>query len=33
MLLYEGKAKKIFKTETENEFLVYYKDDETAFNG
>lgn len=33
MLLYEGKAKKIFSTENENEFMVYYKDDATAFNG
>ena len=33
MLLYEGKAKKIFSTENENEFVVYYKDDATAFNG
>ena len=33
MMLYEGKAKKIFKTDDENEFVVYYKDDATAFNG
>lgn len=33
MLLYEGKAKRIFSTENENEFVVYYKDDATAFNG
>ncbi|MCC3865517.1 phosphoribosylaminoimidazolesuccinocarboxamide synthase [Terrisporobacter petrolearius] len=33
MLLYEGKAKRIFTTENENEFVVYYKDDATAFNG
>lgn len=33
MMLYEGKAKKIFKTDNENEFVVYYKDDATAFNG
>ena len=33
MLLYEGKAKKIFSTENKNEFVVYYKDDATAFNG
>ena len=33
MLLYEGKAKKIYSTENENEFVVYYKDDATAFNG
>lgn len=33
MLLYEGKAKKIFKTDNENELVVFYKDDATAFNG
>lgn len=33
MLLYEGKAKKIFSTENESEYVVYYKDDATAFNG
>ncbi len=33
MLLYEGKAKQIYITENENEFIVYYKDDATAFNG
>ena len=33
MLLYEGKAKQIYSTENENELLVYYKDDATAFNG
>ena len=33
MLLYEGKAKKIFSTENDNEFVVYYKYDSTAFNG
>ncbi len=32
-MLYEGKAKQIFKTEKENEYLVYYKDEATAFNG
>ena len=32
-LLYEGKAKKIFKGENENEVYIYYKDDATAFNG
>ena len=31
--IYEGKAKRIFKTENEDEVLVYYKDDATAFNG
>lgn len=33
MVLYEGKAKKILRTDNENEFIVYYKDDATAFNG
>lgn len=33
MLLYEGKAKQIYSTENENEYVVYYKDDATAFNG
>ena len=33
VLLYEGKAKKIFSTDKEDEVLVYYKDDATAFNG
>ncbi|CAH2211972.1 phosphoribosylaminoimidazolesuccinocarboxamide synthase [Tepidibacter aestuarii] len=32
-MLYEGKAKKIFKTDNDGEYLVYYKDDATAFNG
>ncbi|MGL5870076.1 phosphoribosylaminoimidazolesuccinocarboxamide synthase [Clostridium chrysemydis] len=32
-MLYEGKAKKIFKTEKPNEVIVHYKDDATAFNG
>jgi phosphoribosylaminoimidazole-succinocarboxamide synthase len=32
-LLYEGKAKKIFSTDNQDEVLVYYKDDATAFNG
>ncbi|CAM2791887.1 phosphoribosylaminoimidazolesuccinocarboxamide synthase [Hathewaya histolytica] len=31
--LYEGKAKKIFKTDKNDEVIVYYKDDATAFNG
>ncbi len=31
--LYEGKAKKIFKTDDEKTVIVYYKDDATAFNG
>ena len=33
MLLYEGKAKQIYTTDNDNEFVVYYKDDATAFNG
>jgi phosphoribosylaminoimidazole-succinocarboxamide synthase len=32
-MMYEGKAKKIFKTDKEDEVIVYYKDDATAFNG
>ncbi|RQD76282.1 MAG: phosphoribosylaminoimidazolesuccinocarboxamide synthase, partial [Halanaerobium sp. MSAO_Bac5] len=32
-LLYEGKAKKIFKTDNKDELIVYYKDDATAFDG
>lgn len=31
--LYEGKAKKVFKTENEDYLIVSYKDDATAFNG
>ena len=31
--LYEGKAKKVFKTEEPDYYLVEYKDDATAFNG
>ncbi|MBQ8640322.1 MAG: phosphoribosylaminoimidazolesuccinocarboxamide synthase [Lachnospiraceae bacterium] len=31
--LYEGKAKKVFKTDDENLLIVDYKDDATAFNG
>ncbi|MGL5088101.1 MAG: phosphoribosylaminoimidazolesuccinocarboxamide synthase [Cetobacterium sp.] len=30
--LYEGKAKKVYKTENPNEVIIYYKDDATAFN-
>lgn len=33
VLLYEGKAKKIFSTDKVDEVIVYYKDDATAFNG
>lgn len=32
-LLYEGKAKKVFKTENPDILIVDYKDDATAFNG
>ena len=32
-LLYEGKAKKVYKTENEDALIVDYKDDATAFNG
>ena len=32
-LLYEGKAKKVYKTENDNIYIVDYKDDATAFNG
>ncbi|MGL5575524.1 MAG: phosphoribosylaminoimidazolesuccinocarboxamide synthase [Sarcina sp.] len=32
-MLYEGKAKRIFKADDENKVVVYYKDDATAFNG
>ncbi len=31
--VYEGKAKKVFKTDDPNLFIVDYKDDATAFNG
>ncbi|MBN2656651.1 MAG: phosphoribosylaminoimidazolesuccinocarboxamide synthase [Spirochaetales bacterium] len=31
--MYEGKAKQVFQTENENEVLIRYKDDATAFNG
>lgn len=32
MLLYEGKAKKIFSTENPDHVIQYFKDDATAFN-
>ncbi len=32
-MLYEGKAKQVFLTEKEDEYLIHYKDDATAFNG
>ncbi|MBR4435521.1 MAG: phosphoribosylaminoimidazolesuccinocarboxamide synthase [Clostridia bacterium] len=31
--LYEGKAKKVYRTDVENVYIVDYKDDATAFNG
>lgn len=31
--LYEGKAKKIYATNVDDEVVIYYKDDATAFNG
>lgn len=32
-MLYEGKAKKVYKTEIADQYIVEYKDDATAFNG
>jgi phosphoribosylaminoimidazole-succinocarboxamide synthase len=32
-MLYEGKAKQIYKTDDPDLFVVHYKDDATAFNG
>lgn len=32
-MIYEGKAKKVFKTDDEKNYIVDYKDDATAFNG
>lgn len=32
-MIYEGKAKKVYKTHEENKYIVEYKDDATAFNG
>ncbi|KUK08422.1 MAG: Phosphoribosylaminoimidazole-succinocarboxamide synthase, partial [Caldanaerobacter subterraneus] len=32
-LLYEGKAKKVYKTDKEDYYIIEYKDDATAFNG
>lgn len=32
-MMYEGKAKKIYKTDKADEVIIYYKDDATAFNG
>jgi phosphoribosylaminoimidazole-succinocarboxamide synthase len=32
-MLYEGKAKKVFKTDDSDNVIIFYKDDATAFNG
>ena len=32
-MLYEGKAKKVYKTDNEDRYIIEYKDDATAFNG
>lgn len=32
-MLYEGKAKRVFSTDSEDHVIIYYKDDATAFNG
>ena len=32
-MLYEGKAKKVYKTDISDQYIVMYKDDATAFNG
>ncbi|EOD00160.1 Phosphoribosylaminoimidazole-succinocarboxamide synthase [Caldisalinibacter kiritimatiensis] len=32
-MIYEGKAKKVYKTDNEKKYIVEYKDDATAFNG
>lgn len=32
-MIYEGKAKKVYKTDEPEVFLIEYKDDATAFNG
>ncbi|MFZ5944381.1 MAG: phosphoribosylaminoimidazolesuccinocarboxamide synthase [Bacillota bacterium] len=32
-MLYEGKAKKVYKTDIPDVYLIKYKDDATAFNG
>ncbi|MDM8533999.1 phosphoribosylaminoimidazolesuccinocarboxamide synthase [Clostridiaceae bacterium HSG29] len=32
-MLYEGKAKKVYKTDVEGKYVITYKDDATAFNG
>lgn len=32
-MMYEGKAKKIYRADKADEVIIYYKDDATAFNG
>jgi phosphoribosylaminoimidazole-succinocarboxamide synthase len=32
-MVYEGKAKKVFRTQEPDKFIIQYKDDATAFNG
>jgi len=32
-MVYEGKAKRVFRTESPDYFIIQYKDDATAFNG
>ena len=32
-LVYEGKAKQVYRTDNPDELLVWFKDDATAFNG
>lgn len=32
-MLYEGKAKRVFRTDNQDYFVIQYKDDATAFNG
>jgi len=32
-MIYEGKAKKVFRTDDPKQYVVSYKDDATAFNG
>lgn len=32
-MLYEGKAKKVYSTDMQDQVIIYYKDDATAFNG
>ncbi len=32
-MIYEGKAKKVYKTDDPKLYIVDYKDDATAFNG